>query len=271
MAKAVESGESNQPAKRVKTGGRPAKQSIDEKIEDAIRRGKLAALPDDTTIDAELAAFYLCISLSQLRELRKESLPSEEDKKAARLEKAADAAARAAGRTRKPKEEDQEPQGLRMIKIAEKGAIGSNQPVTYKLGDLRDFQRRHSGYGTFELRLAHSSLLGFVADALPFLAAPKPDRKGRHILQAPGWGMDQDERELALAKAVAGKLKCVWLTPAEAIHQIWQTESEHKKFAKPWLALLKEEISSAKASIERTAIAVASLEGKPAKKRSTAL
>ena len=87
--------------KRAKTGGRQAKKSLDDMIANAERRGRLAALPDDTTVEAELAAFFLIMSMSQLRELRREELPSEEDKLAARVEKAAEAAAKAAGRTRK--------------------------------------------------------------------------------------------------------------------------------------------------------------------------
>ena len=135
--------------KRAKTGGRQAKKSLDDMIANAERRGRLAALPDDTTVEAELAAFFLIMSMSQLRELRREELPSEEDKLAARVERAAEAAAKAAGRTRKKPADsaDAKPKGLRMIKIAEKGAVGSNQPVTYNIGDLKDFQNKHSGYG----------------------------------------------------------------------------------------------------------------------------
>lgn len=259
--------------KRAKTGGRPAKKSIDQMIADAERRGRLALLPDDTTVEAELAAFFLIISMSQLRELRKEELPSEEDKLAARVEKAAEAAAKAAGRTRKKKDdaEDSKPKGLRMIKIAEKGAIGANQPVTYKMGDLKDFQRRNSGYGTFEVRLASAGLLGFVTEAVPFFASPKPDRKGRPVLQCKGWGMDQAGREKLVASALAGETRCVWLTPAEALHSLWETEKAHKAFAKSWVGLLKEEIGAAKASIDRTAVQAAALEGREIKRKSKSI
>jgi FAD/FMN-containing dehydrogenase len=255
--------------KRAKTGGRPAKLALDEMIANAERRGRLAALPDDTTVEAELAAFFLIISMSQLRELRKEGLPSEEDKLAARVEKAAEAAAKAAGRTRKrPDDSDAKPKGLRMIKIAEKGAVGSNQPVTYKMGDLKEFQRQHSGYGTFEVRLASAGLLGFVTEVVPFFASPKPDRKGRPILQCAGWGMDQAGREKLVASALAGNTRCVWLTPVQALHSLWETEKAHKAFAKPWIGLLKEEIGAAKAAIDRTAIQAVALEGRELKRKS---
>lgn len=266
MAKAIESGDSEPAAKRAKTGGRPAKQTLDQKIEDAIKRGKLAALPDDTTVDSELAAFYLMTSMSQLREHRKDQLPSEEDKKAARLEKLADAAAKAAGRTRKkPVEEEAPKKGLRMIKLAEKGAIGSNQPVTYKMGDLRKFQDECSGYTTFDTLLASSGIVGFATHSVPFFAAPKPDRKGRPVLQCKGWGLDLPKREKLLVRAVSGEIRCVWLTPSEALQSLWTSESEHRKFSKPWVALLKQEIGAAKAAIDRTAINAIAFEGTDAK------
>ncbi|MES2242131.1 MAG: hypothetical protein V4639_04585 [Pseudomonadota bacterium] len=250
--------------KRAKTGGRKAKLALDDMIANAERRGRLAALPDDTTVEAELAAFFLIISMSQLRELRKEELPSEEDKLAARVEKAAEAAAKAAGRTRKKPADpaDAKPKGLRMIKIAEKGAVGYNQPVTYKMSDLKDFQKQHSGYGTFEVRLASAGILGFVSEPVPFFASPKPDRKGRSILRCKGWGMDQAGREELVASTLAGEMRCIWLTPAEALHSLWVSEKLHKAFAKPWVALLKDEIGAVKASLDRTAIHSVALEGR---------
>ena len=264
MAKVADPAEESAAGKRIKTGGRPAKKEIDQMIADAERRSRLAVLHDDTAVEAELAAFYLILSMSQLRELRKDKLPSEEDKKAARLAKAAEAAAKAAGRTKskQPDPDEGKPKGLRMIKITEKDAIGTNQPVTYLMGDLRRFQKEHAGYGTFEVALAAAGILGWVSQPYPFFAAPKPDRKGRPILQAKGWGMDVEERELRVKAALEGSVRCVWLTPAEALHCVWDRESEHKKFAKPWLALLKEEASATKASIERTAISMVALEGR---------
>jgi hypothetical protein len=264
MAKAGVLADETPAEKRVKTGGRPAKKSLDEMIANAERRGRLAALPDDTTVEAELAAFFLITSMSQLREYRKSELPSEEDKKAARLEKAAQAAAKAAGRTRAKQSdpEDDKPKRLRMIKLAEKGAIGSNQPVTYLMGDLKKFQEEHAGYDTFEVKLGASGLLGWVSEPFPFFASPEPDRKGRPVIQGKGWGMDIKAREKLVASALEGQTRCIWMTPAEALHALWSKESEHKKFAKPWFALLKEEAGAAKASIDRTAMHAVALEGR---------
>lgn len=274
MAKAGGLADETSAEKRAKTGGRPAKKSLDEMIANAERRGRLAALPDDTTVEAELAAFFLVMSMSQLREFRKSELPSEEDKKAERIEKAAQAAAKAAGRTpaKKVGPEDDKPKGLRMIKLAEKGAIGSNQPVTYLMGDLKKFQKENSGYGTFEVRLASAGLLGWVSEPMPFFALPEPDRKGRPVIQGKGWGMDINAREELVASTLAGQTRCIWMTPAEAAHALWSKESEHKKFAKPWFALLKDEAGAAKASIERTSFAAlaaeASKQGRNSKSKS---
>lgn len=256
MARDGASADQEPTEKRAKTGGRPAKKSLDEMIVDAQRRGRLAALPDDTTVEAELAAFFLITSMSQLRDYRKSELPSEEDKKTARLEKAAQVAAKAAGRTRAKQAdpEDGKPKGLRMIKLAEKGAIGSNQPVTYLMGDLKKFQEEHAGYDTFEVKLGASGLLGWVSEPFPFFASPQPNRKGRPVIQGKGWGMDIKAREKLVTLTLAGQTRCVWMTPAEAIHALWAKESEHKRFAKPWFALLKEEAEAAKASIDRTAL-----------------
>lgn len=54
MAKAGDSANSKPAAKRAKTGGRHAKKSLDEMIVDAERRSKLAALHDDTAVEAPL-------------------------------------------------------------------------------------------------------------------------------------------------------------------------------------------------------------------------
>ena len=119
------------PAKRPKTGGRAPKKSLEQMMAEARHRAELAAMPDDTTLPAELAALYLCISTKQLGELRK-SIPASQARKGSRL---------------------------RMIKLVDRSAIGMNQPVTYKLGDLRAFQNACSGHDTFEVSLAVRQLV----------------------------------------------------------------------------------------------------------------
>lgn len=126
-ARAAKAG-ADAPAKRVKTGGRAPKKSIEQMLSEARQRAELAAMPDDTTLPAELAALYLCISTKQLAEMRK-SMPA------------------SSAPSRKGVK-------LRMIKLVDRSAIGMNQPVTYKLGDLRAFQLACSGHDTFEVSLA---------------------------------------------------------------------------------------------------------------------
>ncbi len=257
MAKAEDLSDKKPAGKRVKTGGRKPKQSLEEMIIDAEKRGRLAALPDDTTFPAELAAFYLIMSMSQLRELRTDKLPSEEDKQAAKLEKAADAAAKAAGRTRKKvaEPEDNKAKGLRMIKIAETGAIGSNQSVTYKLGDLRNLQAQHSGYSTFEAMLSSAGLRGFVSERLPFFAKLETrSTRSRPMLIGKGWDHADPKWEKRFLDLYAGKSRPVWLTAAEAATSFWTKPSEHRKFAKPFLAELKHQALAVKSAIEGSMI-----------------
>jgi hypothetical protein len=217
----------------------------------------LAALPDDTTFPAELAAFYLIMSMSQLREHRADKLPSEEDKQAARVEKAAEAAAKAAGRTRKKadKPEEETPKGLRMIKIAEKGAIGSNQTVNFKLGDLRKFQNKHSGYSTFEAMVSSAGLLGFVSERLSFFAKLETrSPRSRPMLIAKGWDQADPKWEKRILDLYAGKSRPVWLTAAEAATSFWTKPSKHKKFVKPSLAEFKNQALAVKSAIEGSII-----------------
>lgn len=257
MAGAEHLAEQKPAGKRIKTGGRKPKQSLEEMIVDAEKRGRLAALPDDTTFPAELAAFYLIKSMSQLRELRADKLPSEEDKQAAKLEKAAEAAAKAAGRTRKKvaDPEDKRAKGLRMIKIAETGAIGSNQPVTYKLGDLRKFQDQHSGYTTFDAMLSSAGLLGFVSERLPFFAKLETrSTRARPMLIGKGWDYADPKWEKRFLDLYEGKSRPVWLTAAGAATSFWTKPSEHKKFVKPYLAELKTQTLAVKSAIEGSMI-----------------
>lgn len=254
MATSKDSGASGEKAKRVKTGGRPAKKSLDEMIVDAERRNRLAKLDDDTTVEAELAAFYLIISPSQLRELRKTELPSEEDKKAAK-------AAKASG----SKEEPPKRKGLRMIKLVDKEAVGLNQKVTYKMGDLRRFQDDHSGYDTFETTLA-AGILGWVSDQRPFFCKPAPSRRGTPRVVAKGWGLrsDLDAREKLVKQVFDGELELHWVTAAEAARWTWDDPAEHKKLAKAFTASLKFEAMSVEMAVQASVIAAETAMPKPA-------
>lgn len=125
-------------AKRTKTGGR-SRPSLAHRLELAIQRSRIATLDDDTTLDSELAALYLGISEKKLEELR---WP--------------------------PKDSDifTAPR-LTFLKIYDHGATGRNQAVMYKLGDLRDYQRRLRATDTFE-SATNVGIAGWMTARQPF-------------------------------------------------------------------------------------------------------
>lgn len=61
---------------------------------------------------------------------------------------------------------------------------------------------------------------------------------------------------------LGGKLRLVWITPAQAIGELWEKPSDQRAFAKPWFALLRAEIAAAKSAIERTALHAVAQEGR---------
>lgn len=223
------------PVKRPKTGGRPPKKDLSQMLEETRVRSELAAMHDDTTLPAELAAIYLCISVKQLGELRKR-LP----------ERSSKGSKNAAGEPPK--------KGLKMIKLSDKEAIGTNQPVTYKLGDLRAYQESHSGYDTFETSLA-SGILGWVTERCPFFALPGKSKNDPQLVR-PAWdfGVDVAAKEEFIGKALNGTLQCLWMPPAAAASSVWTSKSAHDKFALRWLKLLHSAEGDCKRALEGTAI-----------------
>lgn len=223
--------------KKQKTGGR-VKKSLDQLMSEARIRNEIAGMNDDTALPEELAAIYLGISVSELAEMRKPP------KKAA---KSADS---------------KSPPRLKMLKPIRDGAVGQNQKVLYKLGHLRAYQESITVESSFQAAVV-GGIYGFMTIQAPFFAQLKTrSDRGRVTLLAKAWDK-ADRRWAERFKALFdGKLRAVWMTPAEAIHCVWGSESQHKEFAKPWLALLKEEARATKASLERTAIAAVSTEGR---------
>ena len=193
-------------------------------------RDELAGMLDDTVLPEELAAIYLCVSVAELAELR-------------RPPKAAPAG-KGAG---EPK-----PARLRMIKPIREGAVGQNQKVVYRLSALREYLDNNTVDSSFEAAL-NSGMYGFVSIRAPFFAQPeKRTDRGRAILVSPAWDKGSPERPARLRGAIEGKLRAVWLTPAEAASSRWASVSAHKALAKLWLAALKAEGQAVKAAIEGT-------------------
>ena len=223
--------------KRPKTGGR-VKKPLDQLLAEARVRDELAGMRDDTVLPEELAAIYLCVSVAELAELRK---PPK-----------AEPSAKGGGAPM--------PARLKMIKPIREGAVGQNQKVVYKLGALREYLANNTVESSFEAAL-NSGMYGFVALRAPFFAqAERRSDKGRSILVAPAWDRLQPKRAGRLKDALDGKLRVVWLTPAEAASSRWASVSAHKAFAKPWLSALKAEGQAVKAAVEGTDISLVSVE-----------
>ena len=102
-----------------------AKTPLEKRLEELRLRHQISVMDDDSTLEPDLAAIYLGLSLKKLEQMR------------LRAEKAG-------GST------DVSPP---FIKIVEHGTSGRNQAIRYKLGDLRDFQRRFKVKSSFEASL----------------------------------------------------------------------------------------------------------------------
>ena len=217
------------PAKRPKTGGR-VKKPLDQLLAEARVRDELAGMRDDTVLPEELAAIYLCVTVAELAELRKPP-------KAAPSTKGGG----------EPK-----PARLKMIKPIREGAVGQNQKVVYKLAALREYLSNNTVESSFEAAF-NSGMYGFVAMRAPFFAQPeRRSDRGRAILIGPAWDRLDPERAGRLRAVLDGKLRAVWLTPAEAASSRWASASAHKACAKKFLAGLQAEKAAVMAAIEGT-------------------
>ncbi len=229
------SGEAALPVKKQKTGGR-VKKPLDQMMAEARIRNEIAGMNDDTTLPEELAAIYLCVSMTEMSELRK---PSKRPK------------AVAGG---KDTAQTKQPPRLKMIKSIREGAVGQNQKVMFKLVDLRDYQKSITVESSFEAAVK-SGMYGFMTIHAPFFAQQeKRSDRGRTVLVGKAWDKTEPEWAARFKELYDGKLRAVWLTPAEAATSRWSSTSAHKAFAKPWLALLKDQAQAVKAALEATEI-----------------
>lgn len=188
---------------------------LEEKMAKARMRAEIASWNDDTTLEADLACVYLGMSPTKLEELR-----------------ATDG------------------QGPKILKYPDKNAKGRNQPVLYKLGELRDYQRRCSSSGSFDAAKKAYGMTGFMTTLNPFFAKPEP--KGRFFVLGDAWDEDDDEGAELLKRAAGGELSVVWLSPADAAVATWQNPAKHKELAEAWLRTLSEESGAVRAALERT-------------------
>lgn len=243
------------PVKKQKTGGR-VKKSIDQLMVQARIANEIAGFNDDTNVPEELAAIYLCISHSDIVKLRKSKKlkPVESSKPSVAGKKKT-----AEGKTRGHR--------LGMLKVIPEGAVGQNQKISYKMGTLRNFRDENTVESSFEAAVM-GGLYGFMTTQVPFFAKPevRADR-GRATLVAKAWDLSDPSREKHFKAVLEGKLRAVWLTPALASTSRWTKPANHKKFAKPWLASLKGEISEVRAAMEGTMLTAIAMEKAPKKTR----
>ncbi len=94
-------------------------------------RNELSALEDETAVEEDLAALYLCMSAKKLGELRAKD------------------------------------GGPVFIKPTEANSIGRNQPVSYAMGELRKWRASMSAASNLEVA-KRQGLLGWVSAVEPF-------------------------------------------------------------------------------------------------------
>lgn len=214
--------------KRPKTGGRK-KSSLEEEMARARMASEIAGWHDDTTLNEDLAAIYLGISVSQL------------------------------GASRAKPKDPNDPRGVEgppMIKIIGKGAVGQNQQINYKLGALREYQAKNTSNSSFDSALK-AGLLGWMTAQVPFFA--KVEYRKRQpciVICGNAWNMADPRREHLFMELVQEKIRLVSLTPKEAALSPWDDVSSHKAFAKIGLALLRKEAKAVKTAIGDTETSV---------------
>ena len=222
---------SAKPEKKLRTGGR-VKRSLEEKLALGKARSEISSWNDDTTLDSELSALYLGISEQSLAEL-----PSEDEN------------------AQKDSDKTGEASGPPVIKIIASGAKGRNQPVQYKLRDLREYQLKIMAPDRFQA-VVNAGMAGWCANRHPFFAELEA-RKQPMILAADAWDMARPNREQLFASLADKKLRVVWLTPLDASARRWSDLDAHRKWADQTFAMLREEMSAVESALQAGEIAIA--------------
>jgi hypothetical protein len=211
-------------AKRPKTGGRKPKKTLAQQLEEGEAANKIASWHDDVLVGPDLAAIYLACSVDDLEEMRAP--------KFGESERGAD--------------------GPLFGKNVKKGAVGSNQPVRYRLGALKEWWREREGRTSHDVAVKNN-LLGWVSTQEPFFAQPEAPKR-RTILIVRAWDFEDPERDELFVRASRGDVRVVWMSPAQAATEQWQSVARHKTLADAWRALLASEEPAIHAALERTEI-----------------
>ena len=176
-----------------------------------------AALSDDASLSAEVAALYLRMTPAELAESHKGK----------RL-------------------------GPPTMERADQSAKAQNQPPLYQLGALREFGKTQASSPSFDA-VAKAGILGWMGVKLPFFAELEPRvKRGRRVLIGSAWDVAGPAREARFADLVAGRIRCAWITSSEAALSLWSDEASHRAFAARGLALLAGEAQAIEASIGAT-------------------
>ena len=184
--------------KRLKTGGR-ASMTIDQQIILAAHRSKISELNDDVTLESPLAALFLGISVKKLEELR---------------------------RPIKTSEFGAIPR-LPFLKIFAAGAIGQNQPILYKLGDLRTFQN------SIRVTDSHQAAVGaglalWLNTKHPFFV--KKSNAGELFILGNAWDMHVPDREKLFLELVTGRISIKSMKLTVAAIGPWQSYTDQSNF-----------------------------------------
>lgn len=214
--------------KKAKTGGRVVR-TLEQKVAEGEIASKIAGWHDDTTLDEELSAIYLGVSKKALEEMRLAEKAKNDD--SSRLD---------------------------IIKYIPKGAIGQNQPVHYKLGRLREFQKQNTYSSSFHAAVA-AGMAGWCTVHQPFFAEIEQRRKATMLL-APSWDVMLKGREALFERLARKEIRIVWMTSQEASTSRWASLAAHKAFAKVGKNMLRDEMGAIKAAIEGTELSKLVLE-----------
>ncbi len=189
-----------------------ASTPLEKRLDELRLRHQISMMHDDSTLEPDLAAIYLGISLKKLEQMR------------LRAEKAGDAT-------------DVSPP---FIKIVEAGTSGRNQAVRYKLGDLREFQKRFKVKTSFEACLnarmtdwthgAHQFYVHKTGDESEVVAAVSDVRvRGRDSL---------------FARFIAGELDIREMTLRAAAKCRWQSSDAGREVKDAWRRVLQKELDA---------------------------
>ena len=184
--------------KRVKTGGR-ASMTIEQQINLAVHRSRISVLNDDVTLESPLAALYLGISAKKLEELR---------------------------RPIKTSELSVTPR-LPFLKIFDAGAIGQNQPILYKLGDLRTFQQSIRVTDSHQAAVG-AGLASWLNTKHPFFV--KKSNAGELFILGDAWDMYLPDREVLFLELVTGRILIKSMKLTVAAIGAWQSSIDQGSF-----------------------------------------